>query len=49
MVLDEHRAILDALDARDCERALARLDYHLEQAPAILETADRKHDRYFVE
>ena len=49
LVLDEHRAILDALDARDGVRALARLDYHLEQAPAILETLVRTHERYFVE
>jgi GntR family transcriptional regulator, rspAB operon transcriptional repressor len=49
LVLDEHRAILDALDARDAEHALSRLDYHLEQAPAILETLIRTYDRYFVE
>ncbi len=49
LVLDEHRAILDALDARDGERALAGLDYHLEQAPAILETLIRTHEKYFVE
>ncbi len=49
LVIHEHRAILDALDAGDGERALSSLDYHLEQAPSIMETLIGTHDRYFVD
>ncbi|WP_158818058.1 GntR family transcriptional regulator [Methylocapsa sp. S129] len=48
-VIAEHGAILDALDASDCEGALARLEYHLEQAPTMLETLIGKHEKYFVD
>jgi DNA-binding GntR family transcriptional regulator len=49
LVTLEHRAILDALDAGDGERALSSLDYHLEQAPSIMETLIGTHDKYFVD
>jgi DNA-binding GntR family transcriptional regulator len=49
LVVDEHGAILDALDGGDCERAVERLDYHLERAPAIMETLIGSHEKYFVE
>lgn len=49
LVILEHRAILDALDVGDGERALSSLDYHLEQAPSIMETLIGTHDRYFVD
>jgi GntR family transcriptional regulator, rspAB operon transcriptional repressor len=49
LVLAEHAAILDALDGGDAERAADRLDYHLERAPAIMETLIGSHQRYFVE
>ncbi len=49
LVTLEHRAILDALDSGDGERALSSLDYHLEQAPSIMETLIGTHDRYFVD
>ena len=42
-------AILDALDAGDAERAAERLDYHLERAPAIMETLIGVYEKYFVE
>jgi GntR family transcriptional regulator, rspAB operon transcriptional repressor len=49
LVIAEHGAILDALDAGDPERAAERLDYHLERAPAIMETLIGSHEKYFVE
>ncbi len=49
LVMLEHGAILDALDAGDGERALSSLDYHLEQAPSIMETLIGTHDKYFVD
>jgi DNA-binding GntR family transcriptional regulator len=49
LVVAEHAAILDALDGGDAERAADRLDYHLERAPAIMETLIGSHQRYFVE
>jgi DNA-binding GntR family transcriptional regulator len=49
LVIDEHRAILDALDDGDADRAEACLDYHLERAPAILETLIGTHEKYFVD
>lgn len=49
LVVAEHGDVLDALDARDPARAVARLDHHLEQAPAILETLIGSHQQYFVE
>lgn len=49
MVIAEHAAILDALDAGDGEGALARLEYHLEQAPTMLEMLIGKHEKYFVD
>ena len=49
LVVVEHGDILDALDAGDPERATERLDYHLERAPAILETLIGSHEKYFVE
>jgi DNA-binding GntR family transcriptional regulator len=49
LVVDEHGAILDALDDGDPERAAERLDYHLERAPAIMETLIGSHEKYFVE
>jgi DNA-binding GntR family transcriptional regulator len=49
MVIAEHIAILDALDAGNCEGALARLEYHLEQAPTMLEILIGKHEKYFVD
>ena len=49
LVIVEHRAILDALDEGDPERAQASLDYHLERAPTIMETLIAKHDKYFVD
>lgn len=48
-VIAEHGAILDALDRRDCDDALARLEHHLDQAPAILETLIGSHEKYFVD
>jgi DNA-binding GntR family transcriptional regulator len=49
LVVAEHGAILDALDGGDRERAEERLDYHLERAPAIMETLIGSHEKYFVE
>jgi GntR family transcriptional regulator, rspAB operon transcriptional repressor len=49
LVVAEHGAILDALDAGDPKRAAERLDYHLERAPAIMETLIGSHEKYFVE
>jgi GntR family transcriptional regulator, rspAB operon transcriptional repressor len=49
LVVAEHHAILDALDAGDPEWAAERLDYHLERAPAIMETLIGSHEKYFVE
>ena len=49
LVIDEHRAVLDALDDADSVRAEACLDYHLERAPAILETLIGSHEKYFVD
>lgn len=49
LVVVEHGDILDALDARDPARAAECLDYHLERAPAILETLISSHSQYFVE
>ena len=49
LVVEEHRAILDALDAGDRKGAAASLDYHLERAPSIMETLIGTHDKYFVD
>ena len=49
MVVAEHGAILDALDAGDSEGALARLEYHLDRAPTMLEMLIGKHEKYFVD
>jgi DNA-binding GntR family transcriptional regulator len=49
LVVREHQAILDALDAGDREGAEASLDYHLERAPSIMETLIGAHDKYFVD
>jgi DNA-binding GntR family transcriptional regulator len=49
MVIVEHNAILDALDVGNREGALARLEYHLEQAPTMLEMLIGKHEKYFVD
>jgi DNA-binding GntR family transcriptional regulator len=48
-VIVEHRDILDALDAGEAERAAERLDYHLERAPAIMESLLGVYERYFVD
>ena len=45
----EHIAILDALDAGDAANALERLEYHLDQAPTMLEMLIGKHEKYFVD
>ena len=49
LVVVEHGAILDALDAGDPSRAAERLEYHLERAPAIMQTLMGTYPRYFVE
>jgi GntR family transcriptional regulator, rspAB operon transcriptional repressor len=49
LVITEHGAILDALDAGDADGALERLEYHLEQAPTMLEMLIGKHEKYFVD
>jgi GntR family transcriptional regulator, rspAB operon transcriptional repressor len=49
IVITEHIAILDALDAGDAEKALQRLEYHLDQAPTMLEMLIGKHEKYFVD
>ena len=49
LVVTEHRAILDALDAGDREGAEASLDYHLERAPSIMRALIGTHDKYFVD
>jgi DNA-binding GntR family transcriptional regulator len=49
LVIEEHRAVLEALDAGDADRASARMDYHLEQAPTILQTMIARYDKYFVD
>jgi DNA-binding FadR family transcriptional regulator len=49
LVIAEHDAILDALDGGDPDWAAERLDYHLERAPAIMETLIGSHAKYFVE
>lgn len=49
LVVAEHRAILDALDADEPESAAASLDYHLERAPSIMESLLSSHKRYFVD
>ncbi|MDE3175364.1 MAG: GntR family transcriptional regulator [Pseudomonadota bacterium] len=48
-VIAEHGDILDALDAGDAARAVERLDYHLERAPAIMETLIGAYEKYFVD
>jgi DNA-binding GntR family transcriptional regulator len=49
LVVGEHSDILDALDAADGERAAARLDFHLERAPTIMESLIAVHEKYFVD
>jgi DNA-binding GntR family transcriptional regulator len=49
LVITEHGDILDALDGGDRDRAEERLDYHLERAPAIMETLIGSYEKYFVE
>jgi GntR family transcriptional regulator, rspAB operon transcriptional repressor len=49
LVIAEHGAILDALESGDSSQAAERLDYHLERAPAIMETLIGSHEKYFVE
>jgi GntR family transcriptional regulator, rspAB operon transcriptional repressor len=49
IVITEHIAILDALDAGDAAKALERLEYHLDQAPTMLEMLIGKHEKYFVD
>ena len=49
IVIAEHVAILDALDVGDVEKALQRLEYHLDQAPTMLEMLIGKHEKYFVD
>jgi DNA-binding GntR family transcriptional regulator len=48
-VIVEHRDILDTLDAGDAKRAGERLDYHLEQAPSILQGLIGAYGKYFVD
>ena len=48
-VIVEHRDILDALDAGDAARACAKLDYHLERAPSIMESLLGVYEKYFVD
>ncbi len=49
LAIAEHSDILEALDAGDAARAAERLDYHLERAPAIMESLIGSHEKYFVE
>lgn len=49
LVIAEHGNILELLEAGDADRAAERLDYHLERAPAILETLIGSYEKYFVE
>ena len=49
LVISEHQAILDALDAGDARARRSGLDFHLEQAPSIMETLIGRFDRYFVD
>ena len=49
LVVVEHRAIVDALDAGDAEGAIDRLAYHLDRAPHLLEMLRRRHEKYFVD
>jgi len=49
LVVIEHRAVIDALDAGDADLAVERLVYHLDRALHILETLRLQHEKYFVE
>jgi DNA-binding GntR family transcriptional regulator len=49
LVVIEHRAVIDALDAGEADLAVERLVYHLDRALHILETLRLQHEKYFVE
>jgi DNA-binding GntR family transcriptional regulator len=49
LVLVEHGAVLDALDAGDSDHAAERLDYHLERALIIMETLIADFKEYFID
>ncbi|MDQ0394186.1 GntR family transcriptional regulator [Labrys monachus] len=49
VVVREHLAILDALDARQIDRAIQQLDYHLDMAFTILKQLPDEYGPYVVE
>jgi DNA-binding GntR family transcriptional regulator len=48
VVIEEHRAVLAALDKGDADAAADRLDYHLDRILVILEQLVDLHGAYFV-
>ncbi|MDU8942741.1 GntR family transcriptional regulator [Ovoidimarina sediminis] len=46
--LEEHRAILAALEARDAEAARAAMGHHLRQLMTFLQPLERAHPEYFT-
>lgn len=49
VVIREHRAVIEALDAGDEAGAVARLEYHLDRILALLEMLVGRNQRYFVD
>lgn len=48
-VLEEHQAVLDALDAGNAEEAAARLEYHVDKILDLLDTLRDRFSAYFAD
>jgi GntR family transcriptional regulator, rspAB operon transcriptional repressor len=49
VVIQEHRAVIEALDEGRGEEAVVRLEYHLDRILALLDMLVGRNQRYFVE
>jgi DNA-binding GntR family transcriptional regulator len=48
-IVDEHRAIIEALDSRDAKRAAAAMKLHLKSVDHAIARLKPEHGDYFVE
>ncbi len=49
LVIEEHTAIIDALDDGDAAEAEARLVYHVDRAFVLLDQLPERYRRYVVD
>ena len=49
VVIEEHLAVLESLDARDADEAVRRLEYHLHRIFKLIEQLPERYRQYVAD